>query len=96
MKAVYRDCVTVSRPASCLRGAHLAKPPRPPPPPPAAVAVLTNTRTGGGDQQKVMQELIKSAQRPVTAGKVRRKKSKDELKRVPPRDKSKGFAKAAR
>jgi hypothetical protein len=39
-----------------------------------------------------MQELIKSAQRPVSAGKVRRKKSKED--RAPPRDKSKGFAKA--
>jgi hypothetical protein len=38
-----------------------------------------------------MQELIKSAQRPVSAGKVRRKKA-NEGKRVPPRDKSKGFA----
>jgi hypothetical protein len=47
---------------------------------------------GGGDQQAVMQELIKSAQRPVSAGKVRRKKAKDEAKRIPPRDKSKGFA----
>jgi hypothetical protein len=47
---------------------------------------------GGGDQQAVMQELIKSAQRPVSAGKVRRKKAKED--RPPPRDKSKGFAKA--
>jgi hypothetical protein len=39
-----------------------------------------------------MQELIKSAQRPVSAGKVRRKKAKED--RPPPRDKSKGFAKA--
>ena len=46
---------------------------------------------GGGDQQALMQELIKSAQRPVSAGKVRRKKA-NEGKRVPPRDKSKGFA----
>lgn len=43
-----------------------------------------------------MQELIKSAQRPVAAGKVRRKKAQSEAKRAsnPPRDKSKGFASA--
>jgi hypothetical protein len=60
----------------------------------AAAAAASCTASGGGDQQAVMQELIKSAQRPVSAGKVRRKKAKDELKRIPPRDKSKGFAKA--
>ena len=49
---------------------------------------------GGGDQQQLMQELIASAKRPVAAGKVRRKKAKEELNRAPPRDKSKGFAKA--
>jgi hypothetical protein len=41
-----------------------------------------------------MQDLIKSAQRQVSAGKVRRKKAKEDTaaKRAPPRDKSKGFA----
>lgn len=55
---------------------------------------LMKLSQGNGDQQQVMQELIKSAQRPIAAGKVRRKKAKDDLKRAPPRDKSKGFAKA--
>jgi hypothetical protein len=39
-----------------------------------------------------MQDLIKSAQRPVASGKVRRKKA--DAKRAAPLDKSKGFAKA--
>lgn len=41
-----------------------------------------------------MQDLIKSAQRPVAAGMVRRKKARSEVKRAAPLDKSKGFAKA--
>jgi hypothetical protein len=40
-----------------------------------------------------MKELIKSAQRPVAAGKVRRKKADTGGKRTAALDKSKGFAK---
>lgn len=49
---------------------------------------------GGSDSQKLMQDLIKSAQRPVAAGKVRRKKSDAAAKRAAPLNKSKGFASA--
>uniref|UniRef100_A0A383VIM9 signal-recognition-particle GTPase n=2 Tax=Tetradesmus obliquus TaxID=3088 RepID=A0A383VIM9_TETOB len=47
---------------------------------------------GGADAERQMKELIKSAQRPVAAGKVRRKKVDAGAKRAGPLDKSKGFA----
>lgn len=47
---------------------------------------------GGADSDKLMQDLIKSAQRPVAAGKVRRKKADAATKRAAPLNKSKGFA----
>jgi hypothetical protein len=49
---------------------------------------------GGDDAERQMKELIKSAQRPVAAGKVRRKKVDAGAKRATPLDKSKGFASA--
>jgi signal recognition particle subunit SRP54 len=56
---------------------------------------------GGGDNDKIMQELIKSAQRPVAAGKVRRRKAQDDSsskssRKPGPLDKSKGFAASTR
>ncbi|KAF8069508.1 ffh [Scenedesmus sp. PABB004] len=51
---------------------------------------------GGADNEKLMQDLIKSAQRPVAAGKVRRKRADAGAKRAPPLDKSKGFSSARR
>eukprot|EP00878_Enallax_costatus_P040430 GHUV01046662.1.p1 GENE.GHUV01046662.1~~GHUV01046662.1.p1 ORF type:complete len:144 (-),score=37.11 GHUV01046662.1:191-622(-) len=50
---------------------------------------------GGADSEKLMQDLIKSAQRPVAAGKVRRKKADAAAKRAAPLNKSKGFASAS-
>lgn len=48
---------------------------------------------GGSDSEKLMQDLIKSAQRPVAPGKVRRKKRDDSGGgKKAPLDKSRGFA----
>jgi hypothetical protein len=63
----------------------------------ARIGLLTHSlcavAAGGADAERQMKELIKSAQRPVAAGKVRRKKVDAGAKKAAPLDKSKGFAK---
>ena len=58
----------------------------------ATASLMMSPSAGGADSEKLMQDLIKSAQRPVAAGKVRRKKTDAAAKRAAPLNKSKGFA----